>query len=195
MEISAFFNPFNVAIKTGKTDEGHKISFLYPKKSYDVSLNVKSETINEHKLDLASLLSTFTRFLPKPGQGFSFPFPHPFKSSATTTTTTESIDTFDDDSDSPDGSSWSSSDDSSSSTADDKPSSGDTEEESPVDSTDDDTFSSDDTSSNGSSGSDFSVEAAEMSYIPPDTVNDFFDSTTRRSAAPVKINVNYLPPK
>lgn len=181
---------------------------MYPKKSYDVSVNVKSQTVNEHKFDFASLISSFTRFLPKPGQGFSFP--HPFKKT-TTTTTTEANDLFGDD-DSLDGSSWSSSSDnggdSPSTSFDDKPSTDDTKDdnESVIDNSSDDETSDDTGSSDSSSdkpgkkcnckdevasdsASGFSMESAKISYIPPKTVNEYFSQDS--AATP---DVNYLPP-
>ena len=206
MEFSAFFNPFNVAIKTGKSDEGgHKISFVYPKKSRDVTINVKTETINEHKIDFASLISSFARFLPLPGQGFSLPF-HPFKK-ATTTTTTEANDLFGDDESSEGATSWdSSSGDSgdSTSTSNDKPLSDDTNDEvddsSNVDVVDVRSEISGKKKCNckedavsGSAGG-FSMEAADISYIPPKTVNEYFAPVSGSSAAS-PVQINYLPPK
>lgn len=203
MRFTAFFNPFNLAIKTGRTDEGHKITFVYPKKSHQVSVNVKTETINEHKIDFASLISSFTRFLPKPGQGGPLSFLPNLFGGRTTTTTTEASDLSFDDDDSSDGSSWSTANGSSSdssSTDDDKTSSDDTKEVSndELSDTSSDTDSNSDTNNDTSTkkcnckddepeDTSFTMEAAKISYIPPKKVNDYFAPAKRASvASPVK---------
>lgn len=57
-----------------------KLSFVYPKKSQELSLKFRSEQLHQHKFDFAGLLASFA-------QGFAKKFRNPFKA---TTTTTES---------------------------------------------------------------------------------------------------------
>lgn len=42
-------------------EEGHKFSFIYPKKSYEANVNLKSTTLHKHMISIGSLLQSFTR--------------------------------------------------------------------------------------------------------------------------------------
>lgn len=51
---------FNVAIQKSATDEGHQISFVYPKKSNEIKINFSSKEINKHSFDIFGFLKKFT---------------------------------------------------------------------------------------------------------------------------------------
>lgn len=99
---------FNVAVKTKSGDEGHKVSLVYPKNSYDLSFNLKSSKINENSFDFAGLISSFTKGFAGFFSSFSSlsnlsSFSNPLKPA---TTTVEPFEDFGKE----DGDSWSSSD-------------------------------------------------------------------------------------
>lgn len=140
--VSAFINPFNIAIKQSITDEGTKISLVYPKRSQELSFNFKAQDLNQHNFNIPGMLSSFTKFIRSK-------FRNPFK--ATTTTSTESyVENENEGSD--DGTdSWNTSDDGKSSST-----------------TDDYEGGYNEYSTNTGSTSEYTFETASLSYLPPD---------------------------
>lgn len=55
---------------------------MYPKKSYELAFNFKSDTINRHNISIPGLISSFGKFI-------ASRFRNPFSRLTTTTTTTE----------------------------------------------------------------------------------------------------------
>ncbi|CRK89556.1 CLUMA_CG003266, isoform A [Clunio marinus] len=167
-----FLNPLNTAIKINSTsDGGQRISFVYPKQSYEISLNLKSEEINKNEFNIAGIISSifgsiFKKFTSLSGgfSGSSNPLSAlgslPFGLSSSTTTEFPSFDDFDNNEDGSD--TWSASDDN-------KENNGDSDSSSFSDSN---TFDSSGTSNDDSSFK-FNQDLSSASISEPSKTSSF----------------------
>lgn len=173
---------FNFAVKTKSGEEGHKVSLVYPKDSYDFSFNVKSTKINSNSFDFAGLISSFTKGFAGFFSGFSSlsnlsSFSNPLKPA---TSTIDPLDDFGKDFDG--GNSFNADDI-------DNNSSSTTEESSVLSPDSDDTnsdFSTDSDSSSNSNDFDIRTGGSDNGYEYP--------KKTTGSVAQATVKVSYLPP-
>lgn len=162
------------------TDEGTKLSLVYPKKTYDVSINFKADDLNQHNLNIPGMLSAFGKYLRNR-------FRNPFRAAATTTT--ESSHGFENEVTDDGTDSWSSSDNGDSSS-----------KKGEYDGTDNE-YTPDDMKTGyvySTSTNDYSLETVPISYLPPGStyLGPFVHMPSTDSYLPPptsKPDVNYLP--
>lgn len=54
-----------MAIQTSSDEDGQKVSFVYPKKSNEVSITFNSHELSQHKFDFSGIFKRFTKIFSK----------------------------------------------------------------------------------------------------------------------------------